>query len=498
MKGLVWWTCAWLLFGLPVTAAADASKSEERAAARPPREKAPATDVGDGDGALAAIVHVGVPGKAPPGITFAGTLGYGLTEKTLGTTGASHRIMGRLGIGLRATEWLAFALRFDGRYDAHGGGDDGFVGDPWITVRAGSSFGALRLGGEVGVWLPGNDAPSIAFDATTVDAKLLLAYDVGALTLALNGGFRLDQSDKSVSFGAALTPGDALSLGVSSWNSVPFGIGASYRPSAAVEILGELSAQMLVGDGAPSFLESPVRADVGIRYGMSRRFALEARGEVALSSRPQGVAGAVPVEPRFSVMLGVRYALPFGGDAVLGGVRATEESALSTRGVVRGIVLDADGRPVRDAKVTVDVGGATQSTVSDTRGRFRFASVPEGEGSVTVSADGYEDEAVSMSVVGGKTEEREVTLEQTTPRGQLRGLIRAFDGSPLVATVVVTPGDLTVTADAEGRFELDVPPGSYQVSVSVDGYEGQRRKVRIDENGVTVFNAELHREKRKK
>jgi hypothetical protein len=41
-----------------------------------------------------------------------------------------------------------------------------------------------------------------------------------------------------------------------------------------------------------------------------------------------------------------------------------------------------------------------------------------------------------------------------------------------------------------------LPPGVYQVEIACDGYLTQRRKVTVQENGVTVLNVELHEAQR--
>jgi hypothetical protein len=90
----------------------------------------------------------------------------------------------------------------------------------------------------------------------------------------------------------------------------------------------------------------------------------------------------------------------------------------------------------------------------------------------------------------------EIRLDATPPSGQLRGLVRSFSGHGLAAAIRVesvgggAPGAET-KADAQGAFTLDVPPGNYEVVIHADKYKDQRRKVHVDQNGVTVLNAEL-------
>jgi hypothetical protein len=59
-------------------------------------------------------------------------------------------------------------------------------------------------------------------------------------------------------------------------------------------------------------------------------------------------------------------------------------------GTIGGRVLGANGKPVAGAHVTVQTseGGHLQATDTNDRGRFWFASLPEGQYSVRASYDG--------------------------------------------------------------------------------------------------------------
>ena len=40
-------------------------------------------------------------------------------------------------------------------------------------------------------------------------------------------------------------------------------------------------------------------------------------------------------------------------------------------------------------------------------------------------------------------------------------------------------------------IEIELPPGSYEVEISADGFAAQTRRLSIDEQGVTVINIDL-------
>ena len=87
----------------------------------------------------------------------------------------------------------------------------------------------------------------------------------------------------------------------------------------------------------------------------------------------------------------------------------------------------------------------------------------------------------------------DITLSRKIRQGQLRGQVRSFDGKLLSATIKVTGGKTTTSAqtDAEGSFTVDLPEGSYEVVIESDGYATQRRTVSVKLDGVTVLNADL-------
>jgi hypothetical protein len=59
-------------------------------------------------------------------------------------------------------------------------------------------------------------------------------------------------------------------------------------------------------------------------------------------------------------------------------------------GTVGGEVIDSKGKPVSDARVTLQgsEGGHLQTSETNAQGRFWFASLPEGQYSVRASASG--------------------------------------------------------------------------------------------------------------
>jgi hypothetical protein len=200
--------------------------------------------------------------------------GYGFTESVLGADDSHHRLRGRIAVGIQPIDWLAFSLRVDGRYDTHTVGtlsDDGLVGDPRFTIRAGGDLGGFFLGGQATLWVPGVDAPSLEFGATSIDLQLLAGLAAtDDLTFAVNLGARIDNSASTlnppagVAPGQDLSPADHMSLGVSPNGAFLLGIGGAYRLEPA-EIFVEFTWDMILGENAPDVTQSPMRVGLGGR-----------------------------------------------------------------------------------------------------------------------------------------------------------------------------------------------------------------------------------------
>ncbi len=501
----------------------------------------PDTRVGYATDAMPGFGQIAVPRVDPWRIAIGGTASYGYTEDVLAAEDSHHRLAGRLAGAFKIIPNLTLSLRFDGRYDSHTIGDesdDGLVGDPRIGLRFAAESSGLLFGAQLLAWLPGEDAPSIVFDAISVDAKALLGYTTGDFTIATNLGFRLDQSDGSAEGANRLSAADRLSLGVSSSNALLLGLGVGYRLGSA-EIFGEWSWDFLIGSDAPDAGQSPMRAGLGGRIWMLDQNALqlELGLDIGLSSRPDpdllntGTV-LIPIEPRFGVHAGLVFRFPAPErpqteDVEPEGCQLTscpEGQELNaeacrcdtvappapTTGTVDGNVTDEQGAPVPNATVAIGAAAATPpadgtapadaappagvTATTDAAGHFSLANVAPGAAQINATADGYQPATVDVNVVAGQTVTANITLRADLPQGQLRGVIQSFQGRAISgATITVNPLGTQATTDAEGLFQVDVPPGAYQVTISAQGYTEQTRAVTVEERGVTVLNVDMRR-----
>jgi len=157
---------------------------------------------------------------------------------------------------------------------------------------------------------------------------------------------------------------------------------------------------------------------------------------------------------------------------------------------VAGRVTDGGGRPIAGAKVHLGTPGATDLLTNDS-GEFELGGVLVGKTDLTVSAEGYKEQVHHIAVTSAESAPVEIQLERALPVGQIRGLARSFSGEPIKATVRVEPIGKELVVGVSGRFEVDVPPGEYDVIVKAPGYADQLRHVRVEANGVVVLDLDM-------
>jgi hypothetical protein len=494
---------------LLLVAPALASDQVEEAATASASE-APPVQLGD-PAAPQALGRVYTAGPSAPALFLVSSGGYGYTESVLNTGDVHHRAAGAVAIEGRPTRWLGLGLRLDGRYDRHEGGpqgsDDGWVGDPRLFVRVDTGVASvLRAGARLGVWLPGQTAPSIDFGAVTPElaGALTFAPRGTPLWLTANGGYRLNRSARSANDPARLSAADRLGLELSSFDQVLAGAAAVYgggRAQGFVEVLAEL----MVGAGSPSPSASPLRAGGGARFALTRNVRLEAEAEVTLSARPDLSASGplVPVPPRAAVWLGVAYRFgasvaPAPPHPITARTTVAATPRLPASAALAGRVMTADGGAVSAPSVTVQAGAGADAVVVEVDGDGRFTLSGKVGQTLTVHAQsaGYESATETVTLVARSEAAVTLTLQRRLPNGQIRGLVRSFRGIGLDAEIKIDPSDQTLPTPAalhaqDGRFEVDVAPGTYQVTITAPGYETQRRRVDVEQNGVTLLNADL-------
>lgn len=465
-----------------------------------------------GAGARAVPGHFRVPvvAAASPGMRLAGAVGYGFIESQVDAPGTHHRIGGRAAAGVTLVRGLDLALGTTLRHDRHSasdarGSDQGSILSSELCARAGRAFADLHLGLGLSASFPGGTAVARSLQNPALDAQLLAAYvpEGAAWRLAMLAGLRYDRSASAMSDPRAYRAGDRLALGVSEFNAIPLGIGAGYR-TGATEWTAEVSGDWLVGAGAPSLSRSPWRLSAGALHGLAEGVALTWVTETALSARPPtGSEDPLsPIEPRFQVLVGLAYRL-LDWDAAPAAVARPVTAPAFTRPAaaipaapaapasLQVNVMTADGYPLSDATVELELGQATLMVSHENLARYRLPEVPAGVATLRISAPRLQSHVQSIRLESGAPLIVDVQLEAAPQSGQLQGLVRSFGGRRLQAHIRIEPIGVELSTDAAGAFLMDVAPGRYEVVIEAVGHETQRRQVVVKPEGVVVINADL-------
>ena len=472
--------------------------------------------IGDTSNALPGIVRVPFVATAAPRLAMAFDAGYGYTESQ-DSEGVHHRIIGQLGVGSAPLDWLELGIGALGRHDRHPddgmGKDTGTTADLSLVARVGQRLGSgLRAGVDLGATFPGSEHVTDALRNPALDARILFGWvEPGSVRVAGFAGYRLDRREGIAQDRDSYRPGDRLALGISGFDAVLAGLGLSV-PLGSAELLAEMSGDVLVGSDAPGFMKSPLRADVGARFFMTPHSALQALLTTSLSERPKVGPGEplVAIEPRFTFLLGFRHRFYLGTEATsVAPVPSPKQSkpvlpqrerqpetkpvALPhpTTSVEVRVVDKNTGHPLSDAVVELIVDGETIPLGFVTESTFRLEKAPVGTAELVVRAERMHDYHRTLQTIDGRPVQMTVEMTSSANSGQIRGLIRGFDGNGLVAQIRIQPGNREFLSDSDGAFRVDVAPGTYRVEVTREGHRSQRLEAVVDKDGVVVLNVDL-------
>jgi subtilisin family serine protease len=143
-------------------------------------------------------------------------------------------------------------------------------------------------------------------------------------------------------------------------------------------------------------------------------------------------------------------------------VLATPRGAL---GALGGNVTASDGSGLAGASVSVS-GPMSRTTTTAADGSYSFSRLMVGDYTVRVSKFGYLTASGSATVTEGQTTVQNFTL-QAAPSATLSGTVRLSSGDPAPgATLRVLGTPATGTADSQGRYQLTLPYGDYQIEVN--------------------------------
>jgi thermitase len=159
-------------------------------------------------------------------------------------------------------------------------------------------------------------------------------------------------------------------------------------------------------------------------------------------------------------------------------------------GSITGSVTDAeDGAPIFGATVSDGI----RTTTTDATGEYTIADVPPGTYEVTASKAGYENSTSTVTVVSGGTAVKSFSLDEVILPGSITGSVTDVEGGSPIVGAMVTDGTRTATTDGSGEYTIaDVPPGTYEVTASKEGYESITSSVTVASGATLEMNFSLN------
>ncbi|MEV8535542.1 S8 family serine peptidase [Streptomyces sp. NPDC051211] len=148
------------------------------------------------------------------------------------------------------------------------------------------------------------------------------------------------------------------------------------------------------------------------------------------------------------------------GEGRLDALAAVRSAPRGAVGALAGTV-SSGGAPVAGAQVTAD-GPIDRTTTTTADGSYKFAALSVGEYALTAGKFGYGQETATATVTEGATATSDFTLAQAAS-GRLTGTVSSSAGPAAGAAVTVAGTPVTATADEQGRFEVTLPHGTYDI-----------------------------------
>lgn len=361
------------------------------------------------------------------------------------------------------------------------------VNDAFLRFKASYTLldGALAAGGELYLRLP----PPV-FRANPITLGLspglggVVSYDASKkspvpVVLHLNTSFFLDNS---ADFDDGTTGQTRrLALDITTFNQWRTGLGVEARwrlGTIGVRPFVEYTADVALGAPGPV----PMRVIPGVRVLPWRGLFVDGLVEIGVS-RPTA-RGVAPVSP-WQVMLSLGYQT--GVDDAPARTEVVERvvekerlvQAKSTRGTVKGIVIDAATKqPIADAIISMK---GRSRLLSEADGTFQLLDVEPGPLVLVVTRQGYATREVAGTLAAAGTVELNPALSQLPPEPPapmtIRGTVFSEDDKPVVATIAAPNASLSKKTGAAGDYEFTLASGEQSLEVAATGFMTQGKRV---------------------
>ncbi len=424
---------------------------------------------------------------------------------------------GQLSFGVALTEFVEVALATQFATNANNSSVPASLfttGDLLPSVKVGYAFLPYAVALDMRAQIPtaqdqvGLDAGNFSFTATGIFTYDMYEEQDVPLRVHANLGYTYQNARNSGAPESYLIPGvegALLALTTQSWfyDQLSFGLGVEAPlPYATpfVELTTQTAIGVAAGEGAGAgdygFGDSVVILTPGVRGSVGRGLSFDLGIDIGLAGTGGGTGPDVgklvvgqPYNPLWAVQLGVSYTFsPFVAETQ---VEVREKSR--AQGLVKGCVK-SEGAPVLDAVVEY-AGMSGPRILVDDNGCFQSPLVDVGALTVRITHSDHQPKTETVEIRKDETTPLEVELVAAPRFGVFKGTAVDEDDATVDAVVEVAQGG-TVKKSAKttgGAFEVQLPPGKYQVVVKSPGFLQQGTAIIIEPLGKTTQNFMLKR-----
>ena len=363
----------------------------------------------------------------------------------------------------------------------------------------GVGLGDLRLAAPVGLVIP--DAAGFALgvvpgiDLPTGDSTQYAGAPGLGLSALVAAGWRAERLSLDLNVGAQRHPAAEATQSAEAIGGAALLLagGASFAVAQNVGVAAEANLQRALGDGIVRPGEATLSAH-----------GLLGTGLTWTAGAGVGLGEAVGA-PQWRLFGGVGYArvVDPASDRDLDGVVDDLDACVRKAEVKNGYsdadgcpdalaeleltVLNDQGEPVVGASLTLD--GATLTT--DAQGRLRVpARAPDAPLTTSLSAEGYSPLPISRPTLSEGPQAEILTLPWLP--GTVRLIVKDDAGLPVPALVALKgPSPQTRQLGAEGREQLVLGAGDWQLLVSAPGKGAEVRQIKLDGVSTALTVVEL-------
>lgn len=245
-----------------------------------------------------------------------------------------------------------------------------------------------------------------------------------------------------------------------------------------------------------------MRLTPGVRVTYLRDITLDIAVDFSIGGKKAYLNG-VPSTPPYTVWIGLTYAW----DPLKRGETETKivekevekivekpiPAATSTGRIAGRVINVADQTPIPGAIVSFEGGMITPVATDEMEGRYTTYDLTAGMVRLTAHREGFKPQTQEAEVKVGEMTLLDFALEPEIKKGTLNGTVTNEKDRGLVAKVdILGPAEFHLdSAGDTGTFAADIPPGSYNVKVSADGYLAKGRVLQVKERQTVVAEFKL-------